>query len=323
MSSANTFIVKSVGLLERDKIIGTAIHHSKLRRVIVLKGNKGAGKTELLKAVALRVAERSKYLPIVIFDCSTFKPFVMDIFYQLYNRELLHPDLQEREWDELYKVFNKAHAKEALHSIYQSFHGNPELILIIDNVDQATKRAGYILRHLLDHHEPPRIITTASSLVKLDFLTWQGEVLDIQPLSKSATTKIVNAYILEKKMTVENLSAFRAQIYQTSAGQPLAIRDLLKYCRYEPLVKRHLLTGRDRSSGRTEMSMWWLIIPIFVIAMMSRYIARSLGDTHLYMMASITAALSIGIRFVLMQGEGGNSECHLLLTVLAVRLQSQ
>jgi len=308
MSSSSTLIVESVGLLEREKTIGSAIHHSKLRRVVILKGNKGAGKTELLKAVALKVSERSKYLPIVIFDCSTFKPFVMDIFYQLYTRELLHPDLQVREWDDLYKEFNKAHAKEALASIYLAFQTYPKLILIIDNVDQATKRAGFILRHLLDHHEPPRIITTASSLAKLDFLTWQGEVLNIAPLSKSATDKIVDAYILEKQMTIENLTSFRAQIYQTSAGQPLAIRDLLKYCRYEPVVKRHLLTGRDRSSGRTEMGMWWLIIPVFVIAMMSRYIARSLGDTHLYMMASITAALSIGIRFVLMQGNGGKSE---------------
>lgn len=295
-------IIESVGLLERERIIGSALHHAKLKRVVLLKGTKGMGKTELLIAVAEKLAEKSKILPIVIFDCSTFKPFVMDIFYQLYTRECLHPDLQEREWDDLYKEFNKAHAKEALAGIYQAFQAFPNIVLMIDNIDHATKRAGFILRHLLDHHEPPRIVTTVTGLAKVDYLTWQGEILDIQPLSKKATDQITDAYIREHKMIVENLKAFRAQIYQTSAGKPLAVRDLLKYCRYEPVVKRHLLTGRDRSSGRIEIDMSWIVILLFVGAMMSRYIARSVGDTHLYMLASITAALTIGIRFVLFKG---------------------
>jgi len=295
-------IVNSVGLLERDKIIGSALHHVKLYRVVLLKGAKGSGKTELLRAMAEKQAERAKILPIVIFDCSTFKPFVMDIFYQLYCRELLHPDVQEQEWDDLYKEYNRSHAKEALALIFESFKAHPKLSMYIDNFDHATKRAGYILRHLLDHDQPPRIIVTVSGLSKVDFLTWQGEVLDIEPLSKDAVYQITNAYIEEKKMTVENLKGFRSQIYNTSAGNPLAVRDLLKYCRHEPVVKRHLLTGRDRSSGRIEIDMSFIIIILFVGAMMSRYIARSVGDTHLYMMASITAALTIGGRFILFKG---------------------
>lgn len=295
-------ISEKLGLLERDKIIGTAIHHAKLRRVVLLKGSKGSGKTELLKAVAVKISERSKFPPIILYDGSTYKPLIMDLLYQLYRRECLFPDLQEKEWEELYKQFNKAHAKEALSAIYQSFEAFPELVLLIDNVDLCTKRAHTLFRHLLDHHEPPRIITTTSGLQKVDFLTWQGEIIDIPPLSKSATTLLVNAYVQEKGMVVQSMPALRAQIFNISAGNPLAVLDLLKYSRFEPVVTRHLLTGRDRSSGRTELDMSFIIIILFIGAMMSRYIARSVGDTHLYMMASITAALTIGGRFILFKG---------------------
>ncbi len=119
--------------------------------------------------------------------------------------------------------------------------------------------------------------------------------------------QIVNEYVTQTGMRVQSLKAFRSQIFNTSAGNPLAIKDLLKYCQYEPVVKRHLLTGRDRSSGRNEVDMSFIIIIIFVASMMSRYIARSMGDTHLYMMASISAALTIGGRFILFRG-GNKSE---------------
>ena len=300
-------IVEHTGILERDKIIGQAIHHAKLRRVVLLQGKKGSGKTELLKAVGIKLAERSKIPPLIIYHCRPYKPMILDILYQLFRRECLPPELQGEEWDDLYKKFNRAHSKETLTVIYTVFERYPELILLIDDLQTATPHGHILLRHLLDYENPPRIIATiAGPLQRVQYLTWQGEILPITPLSKTAVNHIVDTYVTAQGLKVQSMKAFRAQIYNISAGTPLAVQDLLKYCRHEPLISRHLLTGRDRSSGRVELDMSFIVIILFVVAMMSRYIARSVGDTHLYMMASITAALTIGGRFILYKG--GNRE---------------
>jgi hypothetical protein len=295
-------IVEAVGLLEREKVIGSALHHAKLRRVVLLRGKQGSGKTELLRAIGSKLCEKSKIPPIIIYSCNPYKPMLLDILYQMYRRELLHPDKQEEEWEELEKQYSRGHSRNALTTIYETIEAYPEVVLLIDNIDSATKQGHYLFRHLLDHHQPPRIIATTTALARVDYLTWQGEILDIEPLSKTAVSKIVDHFVKVEGMKVQSLKAFRSQIFNTSAGNPLAIRDLIKYCRYEPVVHRHLLTGRDRSSGRVEMDMSFLIIVLFVGSMMSRYIARSVGDTHLYMMASIAAALTIGGRFILFKG---------------------
>ncbi len=300
-------IVESVGLLEREKIIKSAMHHAKLRRVVLLRGKKGSGKTELLKAVGVEMNEKSRVPPLIIYHCTPYKPMLLDIIYQLHRREVLPPKQQCEEWEKLYKEVNRGHSREALSIIYATFTAHPELILLVDNIDTATPHGKTLFRHLLDHYEPPRLVCTITAVPKVDFLAWQGELLDIEPLSRTAVTEIVNEYVTQTGMRVQSLRAFRSQIFNISAGNSLAIKDLLKYCQYEPVVKRHLLTGRDRSSGRNEVDMSFIIIIIFVASMMSRYIARSMGDTHLYMMASISAALTIGGRFILFRG-GNKSE---------------
>lgn len=300
-------ITKEPILLEREKIIGSAIHHAKLRRVVLLRGKKGAGKTELLKSIAIKMNEKSKIPPLILYQTSPYKPMLLDIIYQLFRRDCLPPEVQTQEWDEIYKTYNRGHSRDALTLIYTTFEAYPELIILVDNIDKSTPHGHHLFRHLMDHYTPPRLIATISGpMAKVNYLSWQGEILDIQPLSKKAVHQIVTTFVTENGMKVASLKSFKSQVYNTSAGNPLAVRDLLKYCRYEPVVKKHLLVGRDRSSGRTELDMSFIVIILFVGSMMSRYIARSVGDTHLYMMASITAALTIGGRFILFKG--GNRE---------------
>lgn len=292
----------SLCFLEREDIISESLHHARRRRVVLQCGKKGSGKTELLKQTCVALSEHSSLPPVIIYRCTPYKQFLLDILYQLHRRSTLSKEWQEMEWEELYKKLNRAHSRETLSIIYSAFESHDDLILAIDNIDTATPQAQYLIRHLLENEVPPVLLATITSPAKVDYLTWQGEILHIAPLSSSAVTKIVNQYVTENGLKVQSIKSFRTQIYNISAGNPLAVANLLKYCRYEPVIKRHLLSGRDRSSGRQEIDMSWLIILFFVGAMMTRYLARAVGDTHLYMMASIGAALTIGGRFILFRG---------------------
>lgn len=117
---------------------------------------------------------------------------------------------------------------------------------------------------------------------------------------------MVEEYIKQHGLRVQSIKMFRRQIYSISAGNPLAVVNKLKYCRHKPTIRKHLLIGHERSSGRTEIDMSFVIIILMVLATMSRYIARSMSDMHLYMMSSIVAALSLGARVILFKG--GNRE---------------
>lgn len=293
-------------LFDRNNTMQEAIHHVNRRRVVILRGNTGIGKTELLKHIAVKLAETSLFDPIMIFSTRPYKPFLLDIIYQLFKRACLPPLYQEEEWEENFKHFNRVHTKVLLSLIYDTFEKHPELILCIDNIDDATPQGLNLCRTILEHDSPPRLVTTATSINRLKYLVWQAEVIPIKPLTKASVYTMVTDYIKQHGLRVQSIKMFQRQIYSISAGNPLAVVNKLRYCRHEPTIKKHLLIGHERSSGRTEIDMSFIIIILTVLATMSRYIARSMSDMHLYMMSSIVAALSLGARFILFKG--GNKE---------------
>jgi hypothetical protein len=247
---------------------------------------------------------KSKIPALFIYQTTPYKQFLLDLFYQLFKRELLPEELQTTEWDDLYKKYKRENSSKTLSVLYTVFELHPELTLCVDNIDQATQHGLSLFRQLLAVAHPPKIVCTAGSTLRLKYLVWQAELLTIPPLSKTACYTIVDAYIREHGLRVDSPKTFRAQIFSISAGNPLAIANKLKYCRYEPRIKKHLLTGHSQSSGRRELDMSFVIILIFISAMMSRYIARSIGDTHLYMISSIIAALTIGGRYFIFKNSG-------------------
>lgn len=297
-------IEEITGLLEREKITTKAIHHANRHRVVLIKGTTGVGKSALLEHIADTLDNSNKIPAIFIYHCTPYKQFLMDIIYQMFKRDILPEETLGKEWDDIYKEYNRGHSRNALTLIYTVIEHHPELIICVDNIDTASQHGIALFRQLLAFQHPPRIIATATSYQRLKYLVWQAELITIPPLSKKAVFHIVDQYIIAKGMRVDAPKMFKAQIYAISAGNPLSIANKLKYCRYEPRVKKHFLKGHNISSGRVEMNMGFIIILLFVAAMMSRYIARSVGDTHLYMFSSIIAALTIGGRYFIFKGSG-------------------
>ncbi len=297
-------IAELTGVLERDTLTKEALHHAKLKRVVIISGKIGSGKTTILEHIAVKLADLYKIPPIYIKHTTPYKQFILDIVYQLHRRELLDEKQQIQEWETLYKELNRAHSRQTLSIIYATFKVHPNIVICVDNIHEATQHGLTLFRHLLDQEHPPRLICTANGLSKLKYLVWQAELLNLPPLSKKATHVAVDAFIETEGLRVDSPKTFKQQIYNISSGNPLAIANKLRYCRYEPKIKKHLLSKHHRSSGRNELDMSFTIIILFVVAMMNRYIARAVGDTHLYMLSSIIAALTIGGRFVLSKASG-------------------
>jgi len=292
-------------LLEREKIITTAVHHARRHRVVILHGLAGCGKSALLDHVTTKLDETKGTIPAIYIEhCTPYKSFLLDIIYQMFRRSLLPESDQTQEWDDLYKFYNRGHSRLALTLIYTVVEAYPDLTFCVDNIDTATSHGISLFRHLLQSNNPPRLVCTAKSIQRLNYLVWQAEILPLEPLSKSAVTKMVDQYIQTHGLRVASIKTFYQQVYTISAGNPLAVMNNLRYCRYEPVIKKHLLSSRSLSAGRKELDMSFIVVIIFVLAMMSRYIARSIGDTHLYMLGSIIAALTIGGRYFVFKGAG-------------------
>ncbi len=95
------------GLLEREKIITSTLHHANRHRVVMLKGAIGIGKTALLEKVADRFDAKNKIPVIFIYHTTPYKQFLLDILYQLHKREILPQEIAGEEWEDLYKIYSE------------------------------------------------------------------------------------------------------------------------------------------------------------------------------------------------------------------------
>ncbi|MBC8236126.1 AAA family ATPase [bacterium] len=191
----------------------------------LLLGEVGMGKTYLLKQLYSQLDKA-----IYVESLSPFKPTLLDIISVLHQNGVFIISGLEAEylsWDELCKKLNRLNLKQLMNALLQNLQGKG-YVLLLDHLETATPSMAKKVFHLM---KDTTIIGAANKLKpSLKKLWWRFEPIELLPLTKEESTKLLWSLISKDKISDEKLLE---QIVTNQAnGNPLSI------CQLTDKVKR-------------------------------------------------------------------------------------
>jgi len=298
------------GLIGRDVLIDNIRKELKKGKHVLLCGEIGIGKSVVMQK-ALTQLPNSKVI-IDIQDHQTKGQFVeltKKLFY-LGLVSIVDLDLpksyeesaiSEIPWDKIKRRVNRNSVRDLASAILPALKkGGGELIIAVDDMSFLTPTQQAFWLTVLEHSQ---VIGCASEKKKgVQKLWWKMKHFNIPRLKSCDMTAIVENYVDAKGILIESRKLFISHVVKTSGGVPAAAFDMLHDSSKERVVTKNHVREMSHSAGLKYASFTpYLIIGGASIVGM-RYIAIGLGDTSLYIMAGMSAALFLALRFALFKG---------------------
>lgn len=128
--------------------------------------------------------------------------------------------------------------------------------------------------------------------------------IEVPPLTPEAATELVRAHITRHGMLIESPALYTSHVVKQSGGNPQALQDMLSDSAKERVVDKRAIREMRHQAGTRYVD----FTPVMIVASASivgaRYLAIGLGDTALYILAGMAAALFLSLRVFLFKGAG-------------------
>ena len=285
-----------------EDTLESAFTHMKHGRSVLFLGSHGCGKTSLIAASAKLMSERkAQSLPMVIPFCNPIKQFVLTIIEKLYRRKLLEREHLSQDWDVLLKKLTREHYRHSVKIVLDAFRKYPGLFIGIDDLDTLTPTGRSIILSLANSEA----IVCAAASKRTNTLTrvlYQFQVVHVPPMHDDIMRKLANAFLDERGILVEDRKHFVENIVWKSAGNVLALDNLLRYFENEPHIRVDDVRKIAQDAGRREVSLEWIFFAMFGLIIMLRFVSRATMNKPLYIITSAIVAVIFVLRYVLAKG---------------------
>ena len=135
-------------------------------------------------------------------------------------------------------------------------------------------------------------------------LWWKMKAVEIPPLAPAAASEIVRDYIARRGMLIESPALYVGHVVKQAGGNPQAIFDMLDESSKEKRVDKRQIRAMRHQAGVRYLDFTPVMVIAGALIVGTRYLAIGLGDTALYVLAGMAAALFIALRFFLFKGAG-------------------
>jgi energy-coupling factor transporter ATP-binding protein EcfA2 len=302
------------GLIGRDDLVEKAAREVRKGRHVLLTGPVGVGKSAVLEAVLDRLLVRQARVVLHLHDHQAKGQF-LELARGLLEAGLLKPSALELdpaldaldpaalEWLKLKRAVNRLSIRDLTAALVPALHDHPGQVLVA--VDDLTHLTPTLVAFWLAVFDAAQVLGCArQKKAGLAKLWWKMTEIDIPPLAPEATREIVQSYITKQGMLIEAPGLFVGHVVQQSGGNPQAIADLLDDSAKERLVDKRKIRELRHAAGVRYVD----FTPVLIVALASvigaRYLAIGTGDTELYIVAGMLAAVVISIRVFLFRGAG-------------------
>jgi hypothetical protein len=300
------------GLVGRDVLIDSIRKELKKGKHILLCGEIGIGKS-IVMTEALSHLPGNKTI-IDIQDHQTKGQFV-ELAKQLLYLGFVKPvdldlpssyedtAISEIPWDKVKRRVNRNSIRDLASAIIPALkRGGNDLIIAVDDISFLTPTQQAFWLTVLEHTQ---VIGCASEKKKgVQKLWWKMKHFDVPRLKACDMTEIVENYVDAKGLLIESRKLFISHVVKVSAGIPAAAFDMLHDSSKERVVSKRHVREMSHSAGIEYVSFTPYIIVGGASIVGMRYVAIGLGDTSLYIMAGMSAAIFLGLRFALFKGNG-------------------
>ena len=331
-------------LIGRDELVVQVVRELKKGKHLVLTGPVGIGKSAVLAAALKRLAPSSADLrqfdPVAEEACRLPEPakaapthaggpdltlvYITEQqakgqFVQM-ARRLIEAGIQkpsaldlakhhdERppggiEWAKIRRHVNRLSIRDLTGAIIPALYAHAGAVLIA--VDDMTRLTPTQQAFWLSVFEHAQVATCASERKRgLRKLWWKMKAVEIPPLAPAAASAIVRDYIARQGMLIESPGLYVGHVVKQAGGNPQAILDMLDESSKEKRVDKRQIRAMRHQAGVRYLDFTPVMVIAGALIVGTRYLAIGLGDTALYVLAGMAAALFIALRFFLFKGAG-------------------
>ncbi|MCA1851129.1 MAG: ATP-binding protein, partial [Beggiatoa sp.] len=210
------------------------------------------------------------------------------------------------DWAECKRTVNRQGIRDITGAILPAIHAYKEngshLIIAVDDMTFLTPTQSAFWLAVFDQAQ---LVGCASG--KKDSnrkLWWRMKEIEVPALTPEAATHIVRTYIARKGILIESPELYISHVVKQAQGNPQAIADMLDDSAKERVVDKRRIREMKHAAGVRYLDFTPVMIVSGACIIGARYVAIGLGDTTLYVMAGMAAALFLSLRFFMFRGAG-------------------
>lgn len=206
-------------------------------------------------------------------------------------------------WKEIRRHIARLSIRDLTGAVIPAIYAFEGRVLIgVDDMTSLTPTQQAFWLALFEHAQ---VVTCASDRkAGLRKLWWKMKAVEVPPLPPEASAAVVRDYIASRGMLIEAPDLYVGHVVKQAGGSPQAIRDMLEESSKEKRVDKRQLRAMRHAAGVRYMDFTPVMLIGVAAVVGTRYLAIGLGDTALYIMAGMAAALLIAARFFIFRGAG-------------------
>jgi energy-coupling factor transporter ATP-binding protein EcfA2 len=305
------------GLVGRDELVEQVAGEIHKGKHVVLTGAVGIGKSAVLEAalalVEPRLSRPGKAGVMVYLTDFQAKAQFVQIARGLLEAGVLRPsalDLAKRydtqssedlDWAELRRHVTRMSIRDLTSAIIPALHAYPGRVLIaVDDMTRLTPTQEAFWLAVFDHAQ---VVACASERkAGLRKLWWKMKVIEVPALAPEASREIVREYIVRQGVLIEAPDLYVGHVVKQAGGNPQAVADMLDESSKERVVDKRQIREMRHQAGVRYLDFTPVMVVSGALVVGTRYLAIGLGDTALYVMAGIGAALFLSFKYFLLKG---------------------
>ena len=210
------------------------------------------------------------------------------------------------DWTKYKRPINKLAVRDLTGAIIPAFYQHKKdggvVIIAVDDMSSVTPTQQAFWLAVFDHAQV--VACAAEKKASLKKLWWKSKEMEVKPLPPEACADIVRTYIAKKGVLIESPELYISHVVKQSGGNPQAIADMLDNSAKERVVDKRQIREMRHAAGVRYLDFTPVMIVCGACIIGARYIAIGIGDTALYVMAGMAAALFLSLRFFLFKGAG-------------------
>ncbi|MEA3274532.1 MAG: ATP-binding protein [Pseudomonadota bacterium] len=216
-----------------------------------------------------------------------------------------YDELPPREvaWAKIRRHVNRLSIRDLTAAIIPALYAYEGRVLIaVDDMTQLTPTQQAFWLAVFEHAQ---VATCASERKSgLRKLWWKMKAIEVPSLAPEASKEIVRDYIARQGMMIESPELYVGHVVKQAGGNPQAIYDMMDESSKEKLVDKRQIRAMKHQAGVRYVDFTPVMIIGGALIVGTRYLAIGLGDTALYVMAGMGAALFLALRFFMFKGAG-------------------
>ncbi|MGH9892214.1 MAG: ATP-binding protein, partial [bacterium] len=331
------------GLIGRDELVADIVREIRKGKHMLLTGSTGIGKSMVLQAAIKRIERRQEELQQMELELTNprigvddmgperrqERPFTVAYLrdhqakgqFVALSRRLLEAgivkpsalglpkrmDSAPIDWAECKRTVNRQGIRDITGAILPAIHaykenGGGRLIITVDDMTFLTPTQSAFWLAVFDQAQLVGCATAKKEGNRK--LWWRMKEVEVPALTPEASTEIVRTYIAKKGVLIESPDLYISHVVKQAQGNPQAIADMLDDSAKERVVDKRRIREMKHAAGVRYLDFTPVMIVSGAFIVGTRYLAMGLGDKTLYIMAGMTAALFMSLRFFLFKGAG-------------------